>query len=81
MSVIKERNNCQYVYIINPKKSWFLKVIEKIRGTTVKDTDFMQIGRPITFDWSSKFLEYETTIEKYNIYLSTFPGGEFMLQE
>ncbi|CAG2222618.1 unnamed protein product [Mytilus edulis] len=44
-------------------------VIEKIRGTTVKDTDFMQIGRPITFDWSSKFLEYETTIEKYNIYL------------
>ncbi|XP_071123054.1 uncharacterized protein [Mytilus edulis] len=55
-------------------------VIEKIRGTTVKDTDFMQIGRPITFDWSSKFLEYETTIEKYNIYLSTFPGGHDILR-
>ncbi|XP_076113973.1 uncharacterized protein LOC143082259 [Mytilus galloprovincialis] len=55
-------------------------VIEKIRGTTVKDTDFMQIGRPITFDWSSKFLEYETTIEKYSIYLSTFPGGHDILR-
>ncbi|XP_052067298.1 uncharacterized protein LOC127706680 [Mytilus californianus] len=55
-------------------------VIEKIRGTTVKDTDFMQIGRPITFDWNSKFLEYDKTIEKYSIYLSTFPGGHDILR-
>jgi hypothetical protein len=38
----------------------------------------MQIGRPITFDWDGKFLEAEETIEKYDIYLSTFPGGLFI---
>ena len=40
----------------------------------------MQIGRPITFDWDGKFLEAEETIEKYDIYLSTFPGGLFIQQ-
>ena len=38
----------------------------------------MQIGRPITFDWDGKFLEAKETIEKYDIYLSTFPGGLFI---
>ena len=48
---------------------------EKVRGTTVKDDDFMRISRPIMFEWGGKFLEAEKIIEKYDIYLSTFPGG------
>ena len=52
-----------------------LKVTEKVQGTTVKDDDFMRISRPITFEWGGKFLEAQQTIETYDIYLSTFPGG------
>ena len=54
----------------------YYQVTEKVRGTTVKDIDYMQIGRPITIDWGGKFLEAEKTIEKYDIYMSTFPGGQ-----
>ncbi|CAC5386462.1 unnamed protein product [Mytilus coruscus] len=50
-------------------------VTEKVQGTTAKDDDYMRIGRPITYTWKNKFLDAEATIEKYRLYLSSFPGG------
>jgi hypothetical protein len=54
---------------------YYIQVIEKTFGKSVKDEDFVLIGRPLTIDWSGKFLEAENTVEKYNLYLSTSQGG------
>jgi hypothetical protein len=43
---------------------------EKVQGTTVKDDDYIRIGRPMTFTWKNKFLEAAATIEKYRLYIS-----------
>ncbi|CAC5386466.1 unnamed protein product [Mytilus coruscus] len=50
-------------------------VTEKVQGTSAKDDDYMKIERPITYTWKNKFLNAEATIEKYRLYLSSFPGG------
>ena len=55
----------------------FYKVTEKTSGHTVKDEDFVQIGRPMTVDWKGKFLEAEGTVQKFKVYISTYPGGKY----
>jgi hypothetical protein len=57
----------------------YFQVTEKVQGTTVKDDDYIRIGRPMTFTWKNKFLEAAATIEKYRLYMSTFPGGKYKL--
>ena len=43
----------------------------------MKDEDFVQIGRPMTVDWKGKFLEAERTVQKFKVYISTYPGGKY----
>ena len=45
----------------------------------MKDDDYIRIGRPMTFSWKNKFLQAAATIEKYRLYMSTFPGGKYKL--
>ncbi|VDI26069.1 Hypothetical predicted protein, partial [Mytilus galloprovincialis] len=56
-------------------------VTEKVQGTKVKDDDYIRIGRPITFSWKEKFMNAEATIENYRLYLSSFPGGQCMVNQ
>lgn len=49
---------------------------EKVTGTSVRDADYVRQGRPMTFDWDGKFINADTLIKEFRIYISTFPGGK-----
>ncbi|VDI13269.1 Hypothetical predicted protein, partial [Mytilus galloprovincialis] len=58
--------------------------ISKLKGSTVceqrpghwkKDIDFIRPGFPFAIKWSNIFIDADEIIERFNIYLSTFPGG------
>ncbi|VDI80173.1 Hypothetical predicted protein [Mytilus galloprovincialis] len=56
----------------------------KIKGSSVseqrpghwkKDIDYIKPGFPFTIKWSNVFINADKIIERFNIYLSSFPGG------
>jgi hypothetical protein len=45
-------------------------------GHWKKDIDYIKPGYPFTIRWSNVFIDAADIIDRFNIYLSTFPGGE-----
>ncbi|XP_052082402.1 uncharacterized protein LOC127720030 [Mytilus californianus] len=50
-------------------------VMEHLPGHWKKDIDYMLRGGLFTISWHEAFLKASTVIEKFHVYLSTYPGG------
>lgn len=51
------------------------QVTEVRRYSTFKDMDFIKYGSQITVDWANKFVDASTSLAKFQLYISTQPGG------
>ena len=53
-----------------------MKVVEQIPGHWKKDVDFIKPGAPFTIRWTNVFLDSTNIIDRFKVYLSTYPGGK-----
>ena len=56
--------------------SILIQICEQMPGHWKKDIDYIKPGYPFTIRWSNVFIDAADIIDRFNIYLSTFPGGE-----
>ncbi|XP_052095904.1 uncharacterized protein LOC127731085 [Mytilus californianus] len=50
-------------------------VVEKVPGFWKNDADFIKAGTLFTVSWENVFLSIPNSVEQFNLYLSSFPGG------
>ncbi|VDI63397.1 Hypothetical predicted protein, partial [Mytilus galloprovincialis] len=50
-------------------------VVEQIPGHWKKDIDYIKPGAPFTIRWTNVFKDDSKIIDKFKVYLSTYPGG------
>ncbi|XP_076113983.1 uncharacterized protein LOC143082268 [Mytilus galloprovincialis] len=50
-------------------------VVEQIPGYWKKDIDYIKPGAPFTIRWTNVFKDDAKIIDKFKVYLSTYPGG------
>ncbi|VDH98686.1 Hypothetical predicted protein, partial [Mytilus galloprovincialis] len=53
-------------------------VMEHLPGHWKKDIDYMLRGGLFSISWQEAFIKASTVIEKFHVYLSTYPGGHDM---
>lgn len=56
-----------------------LKVVEQIPGHWKKDVDFVKSGAPFTIRWTNVFKDDTDIIDRFKVYVSTYPGGKHCL--
>jgi hypothetical protein len=52
-------------------------VIEQIAGHWKKDVDYIKPGSPFTIRWQSVFIGHSDMMDKFKVYISTYPGGKY----
>lgn len=59
---------CMYICIF--------KVVETLPGFWKSDVDFIKPGTLFTVSWNNVFMSIPDSIKHFNLYLSSFPGGQ-----
>ncbi|CAC5407073.1 unnamed protein product [Mytilus coruscus] len=50
-------------------------IVEQLPGHWKKDIDYIKPGAPFTIRWTNVFKDDANIIDKFKLYLSTYPGG------
>ena len=54
---------------------FIIQVVEQKPGHWKKDVDYIKPGSPFTIRWTNVFIGDSKVMEKFRVYLSTYPGG------
>ena len=53
--------------------------VKEVEHGDEKDIDFFGNGLIAFVDWTGKFLNNDNSIQKFHLYISTYPGGMYTL--
>lgn len=52
-------------------------MVEQIPGHWKKDVDYIKPGSPFTIRWQNVFIGHSDMMDKFKVYISTYPGGKY----